>query len=50
VWVVTWGALQMATWRWFMYYVDEAQACISPNWKSPVPVADLVSDLQAVGN
>jgi len=50
VWVVTWGALQQATWRWFMYYVDEGHAAISPQFtKSPVPIADLISDLQAVG-
>jgi hypothetical protein len=49
VWVVTWGALQKATWPWLMYYADEAHAAVSPDWKSYVDPAQLVADLQAVG-
>jgi hypothetical protein len=49
VWCVTWGALQKMSWRWFMWYVDEGHAAISPNFNSPVSVGDLISDLQAVG-
>lgn len=49
VWLVTWGLLQKATWQWLMYYSDEAHACISPDWTSPVPTDELVADLQAVG-
>lgn len=51
VWCVTWGLLQKMTWRWLMYYCDEAYAAISPLYtKSPVPVGQLVQDLQAVGS
>jgi hypothetical protein len=49
VWCVTWGALQQMTWRWFMYYFDELDACISTLWKPPVDVSQLVGDLQQVG-
>lgn len=46
---VTWGAIQRMTWQFFMYYVEEAHACISPDWTaSPVPVDQLVSDLQQI--
>lgn len=46
---VTWGALQHMTWRWFMYYCEEAHAMIFPQWKPPVDVSQLVSDLSQVG-
>src|ERR1035438_9504224 len=50
--VVTWGALQRATWRWFMWYCDEAHSIISPDYKSPagIPSAELVGALQEVGS
>jgi hypothetical protein len=49
--VVTWGAIQAMTWRFFMYYVDEAHACISPDYsQSPVPVNQLVADLAEAGS
>jgi hypothetical protein len=49
LWCVTWGALQKMTWRWFMYYVDEGHAAISPDYdKSPVPTDQLVADLLAL--
>jgi hypothetical protein len=48
---VTWGQLQRMSWRWFMWYTDECHAAISPDYTSgPVPVDDLVADLQAVGS
>jgi hypothetical protein len=48
VWVVTWGMLQQISWRFLMYYSDEAQACISPDFtKAP---AGLVADLQQIGS
>lgn len=46
--VVTWGLIQRMTWQFFMYYVNEAQACISPQWNPPVDVSQLLSDLQEV--
>jgi len=47
---VTWGQIQRMTWRFFMYYVEEAHACISPDWKGgPVPLDQLSSDLASVG-
>lgn len=50
--LVTWGALQRATWRFVMFYFDEAHAIISPDWPGqPSVTADaLLNDLQAVGN
>lgn len=51
VWCVTWGALQAMTWRWFMYYVDEGHACISPDYTaSPIPTLLLAEDLSQIGN
>jgi len=51
IWVVTWGALQQASWPWLMYYADEAHAAISLDYtKSPVATDQLVADLQAVGS
>ena len=50
VWVVTWGALQFATWRWLMYYADEAHAVVSPDWAAPVPLDRLAADLAALGS
>lgn len=47
---VTWGALQSADWDWVMLYADEAHAAIFPGFTSPVPVADLIADLQSVGS
>ena len=50
LWCVTWGALQKMTWRWFMFYCDEAHAAISPDDnKSPGDIDQLVSDLHEVG-
>lgn len=48
LWVVTWSILQKISWRWLMYYADEAHACISPDFtRSSEPVGDLVADLEA---
>jgi len=47
--LVTWGALQQATWRFVMAYYDEMHAIISPNWKGPIAVGQLTSDLQQIG-
>lgn len=47
---VTWGALQKMTWRWFMYYADEAHAAISPDDSAyPVDMNQLAADLETVG-
>lgn len=47
--IVTWGALQDASWRWLEYYADEAHAAIFPGRNSLVPTDQLVADLSAVG-
>jgi hypothetical protein len=48
LWVVTWGKLQKASWRWLECYADEGQACISPDYKSSN--TELVGALQQVGS
>jgi hypothetical protein len=50
--LVTWGALQRATWAFVMAYYDEAHAIISPNFKTPagINVSDLAADLQQIGS
>ena len=50
LWCVTWGTLQKMTWRWLMWYCDEAHACISPDWDSPVQTDYLVEDLAQIGS
>lgn len=49
--VVTWGDLQRVTWRFVMWYFDEARACLSPDWRScPIPVDQLADDLALIGS
>ena len=50
VWCVTWGLLQKMTWRWFMYYVDEAHAPLFQGWVPPAGIdpGTLAEDLQAL--
>ncbi len=52
---VTWGKLQLMTWRWFDTYVDEIFCILSPDWlngnKTPngFNAAQLRADLKALG-
>lgn len=47
--LVTWGQLQTATWKFIYTYYDECHAILSPNYRGPVPTAQLASDLQQIG-
>jgi hypothetical protein len=55
-WAVTWGALKPMTWQFFVTYMDEAFAVLSPDWintklgRSPsgFDLAGLEQDLKAV--
>ena len=47
--LVTWGALQQATWKFITTYYDEMHAILSPNFKGAVATAQLASDLQLIG-
>lgn len=47
---VTWGELQRITWRFVMWYFDEAIACVSDDWKkSPIALGDISYALQQIG-
>lgn len=56
LWCVTWGRLQRMTWGFAAAYMDEAYACLSPNWyltangKAPsgFDMAALQADLAAL--
>jgi hypothetical protein len=55
VWGVTWGQLQEMTWRWLMYYCDEAQAAISGEWSGDTGTGTvdrlaLAQDLTLIGH
>ena len=47
---VTWGELQRITWRFVMWYFDEAIACVSDDWtKSPIALTEIADALQQIG-
>ena len=54
--LVTWGAVKVCTWAWFLRYTEEAFALLDDAWVSgstPAPsgfdLAALQADLAAVG-
>ena len=48
---VTWGELQRITWRFVMWYFDEAIACLSGDWtKCPIATDGLADVLQEIGH
>lgn len=48
---ITWGRKQRATWRWVMYYCDEAHAILSPQCpvRPEISTEALAADLRTIG-
>jgi hypothetical protein len=46
--LVTWGALKLVTWEWWLTYVEEAYAVLGPEWADDQAVAPNGFDLAAL--